>query len=91
MLTYFLPAEITITLSPELDSSGKHIICSYKIDGKPLMDWIGKLVMGFMGDLKVKHVKVTPDRIEISIPKMDLPYRLKALKTGEILITIKKK
>jgi len=90
-LTYLLPDEITITLSPELDSSGKHIICSYKIDGKPLMDWIGKLVVGLLGDLKVKHVRVTPERIMFSIPSVDLPYRLKGLKSGDISITIKKK
>jgi len=90
-LTYLLPDEITITLSPELDSDGKHIICCYKIDGKPLMDWIGKLVVGLLGDLKVRHVRVTPEWIMFSIPEMDLPYRLKGLKSGAISITIKKK
>jgi len=91
LLTYLLPDEITVTLFPVLDFSSKRIICTYTIDGQPLMDWIGKVVMGFMGDLNVKHVRVTPERIEISIPKMDLAYRLKGLKTGDISITIKKK
>jgi len=91
LLTFLLPDEITVTLSPELDSDGKRIICSYKIGGQPLMDWIGKLIVGFMGDLNVKHIRVTPERIEISIPKMDLPYRIKGLKSGDISITIKKK
>ena len=90
-MTYLLPDEITITLSPELASDGKHIICGYAIDGQPLLDWIGKLVMGFIGDLDVKHVRVTPERIEISVPGNDLPYRLKGLKSGDISITIKKK
>jgi len=91
LLTYLLPDEITVTLSPVLDSSGKRIICTYAIDGQPLMDWIGKLVMGFMGNLDVKHIRVTPERIEISVPGNDLPYRLKVLKSGDITITIKKK
>ena len=91
MWTFLLPDEITVTLSPELVSDGKRIVCGYAFDGQPLLDWIGKLIMGFMGDLDVKHVRVTPERIEISIPDMDLPYRLKALKTGDITIIIKKK
>jgi len=89
--TFLLPDEITVTLSPELKSDGKRIVCGYAIDGQPLLDWIGKIVMGFMGDIDVKHIRVTPERIEFSIPDNDLPYRLKALKTGDISIIIKKK
>jgi len=91
LLTFFLPDEITVTLSPVLDSSGKHIISTYAIDSQPLMDWIGKLIVGLLGGLNVKHVRVTPERIEFSIPRMDLPYRLKGLKSGDISITVKKR
>ena len=91
MWTFLLPDEVTVTLSPELASDGKRIVCGYAIDGQPLLDWIGKLVMGFMGNLDVKHIRVTPERIEISVPGNDLPYRLKGLKSGDISIIIKKK
>jgi len=90
LLTYLLPDEITVTLFPVLDFSSKRIICTYTIDGQPLMDWIGKLIVGLLGGLNVKHIRVTPGRIEISIPKIDLPYRLKGLKSGAISITVKK-
>lgn len=91
MWTFFLPDECTVTLTPKLNSTGDRIICTYDIDDQPFMDWFGKLIVGLLGGLDNKNVRITPKRIEVALPTGKLPYRIKSLKSGKISITVKKK
>lgn len=91
MWTIFMPEELTVTLSPRLNSAGDRIICTYEIIDKPLTEKIGRYILGMIGDLNKKNVRITPECIEISIPTINLPYRIKNLEMGNISITVKKK
>lgn len=91
IFTPFLPEELTVTLTPKLNEAGDTIICTYEIVDQPLTEKMGRFILGFFGDMSKKNVKITPERIEISIPKIELPYKIKNLETGNITITVKKK
>ena len=91
MWTFLLPDEFTVSFTPKLDSTSDRIICAYAIDNQPFMDWIGKLIVGLLGGLDNKNIRITPKRIEILLPTKNLPYKVKSLKSGKISITVKKK
>lgn len=46
--------------------------------------------MKLTGTLNIKHIKVTPKEIILSIPNQDLPYKITNVAVGEITIQLKK-
>ena len=85
----FLPREVTLTLNPAFDPQHQQIRCAYQINGMPLLEWIAKQVVRLMGNVNIKHIKVTPKEIILSIPNQDLPYKITNI-TGDITIQLTK-
>ena len=86
----FLPREVTLTLNPAFDPRNQQIRCAYQIDGMQLLEWVARQVMRVIGNVNIKHIKVTSDEIILSIPNQDLPYKITNIAVGEITIQLKK-
>ncbi len=86
----FLPREATLTLNPTFDPQNQQIRCAYQIDGMPLLEWVARQVVRVMGNVNIKHIKVTPKEIILSIPNQDLPYKIANITVGDITIKLKK-
>ncbi len=86
----FLPREVTLTLNPAFDPHKQQLRCSYQINGMPLLEWIAKQVMRVIGNVNIKHIKVTSDEIILSIPNQDLPYKIADIAVGDVIIQLKK-
>ena len=86
----FLPREVTLTLNPAFDPHEQQLRCTYQIDGMPLLEWVARQVVRVMGNVNIKHIKVTPNEIILSIPNQDLPYKITNIAVGDITIKLKK-
>ena len=85
-----LPDQVEIKLYPVYHSETGRIDWYYKLDGMPLLDWISKRIVRLMDNLTLDQIKITPEKVITSLPRIDIPFQIKSIHTGEIKITLAK-
>ena len=60
----------------------------YKLDGMPLHEWVSKQVVRLMGNLTLDQIKVTPEKFSTPLPRIEIPFKITDIRTGEIIITL---
>lgn len=90
MLNFMLPDEIEIGIKPMLDAENDALELYFKINGRPVLQFICKQIIKITkGDI-AEQIKLKPDKVIINIPDFDFPYRIEGLNAQPFTIKLRK-
>ena len=88
MWKILLPDQIEVRLYPVYHADTGQMDWYYKLDGMPLLEWIGKQVVRLMGNLTLDQIEVTTEKLITPLPRIEIPFKITDIRTGEIIITL---